>query len=98
MLFPHFPKRLVSSSLIVLHVNIPGVGELYELVSLNMLNFSKLHTLPLLSLSHLFLQLNFGESFEFNPRLFRFQVLLLYLKLLVIISQYPHEGSYFEIR
>lgn len=53
VLLSHFPQALVGSCLIILHVHVPGVRKLYELLSLYALDFGQLNLLALLHLANL---------------------------------------------
>lgn len=70
MLLAQLAKTLVGRSLVVLHVVVPGICELDELVPLQILYFVQLERLPLLHLPHLPLELNFSNLLKLNLGLF----------------------------
>lgn len=98
VLFSHFPQAFVRSRLIVLHVHVPGIGELDKLLSLYSLNLSQLDLLALLHPTNLSHQLDLGQLFELQPSLLGFNVSLLAFELLVIVIEHPQEGRHLEIR
>lgn len=97
MLFSHFPQTFVCSCFIILHVHVPGVGELDELLSLYSLNLRQLDLLAFLHPTNLSHQLDLGQLFELQPSLLGFDVTLLSFELLVIVIEHPEEGRHLKI-
>lgn len=97
MLLSHLPQALVRRSLIVLHVHVPGVGELDKLLSLYPLDLGQLDLLAFLHSTNLSHQLDLGQLFELQPGLLGFNVSLFSFELLVIVVQHPQKCRHLEI-
>lgn len=87
--FSEFTQGFIGSCFIILHIDIPGIGELDELLTLHSFYLIKLQSLSFLHFPQLSFHFNFGYLFKFFSSLITFHVSILALHFLIVILKCP---------